>query len=182
MRGQAGRDEMERTELCRTKCVLLLPAGNRHWAARPRGLQCLAGAPQAKILADGMNEMAKPLPVSCTFQCLTNCPSPGVCIFDDPDVGEPVEYPEFFWWRLEHLAEVQKRQLMEPDSDCMILTPDCLDQFYLEPPGNVHRCRRCLSIDIVIGQDWIICRHCKYNEPLIDYPEGKATNSPTMCW
>ena len=110
----------------------------------------------------------------CTFQRLTHCPFPNACIWEDPDIGmfERVEYPKHFEWRLEYLTEVQKRQLMEPGSDCMILTPDCLDQFYPEPPGNVYRCNRCHSTKVVFGESWVVCRDCKYNEPLIDFPEN----------
>lgn len=111
----------------------------------------------------------------CIFQCLTHCPYPdGPCPYDDPDIGEPIEYPEFFWWRLEHLTEDQKRQLMEPGLDMMIVTPDCLDDFYPEPEpvGKVYRCLRCLSTKVHFGEVWIVCRHCGYNEPLIDFPEN----------
>ena len=91
----------------------------------------------------------------------------------DPDgPWEKVTYPEHFWWRLEHLTEEQKRQLMEPDSDTMIIAPDCLDKFYKEPEGNVYRCPRCLSTRLDFGDVWIICEHCGYNEPLIDFPEN----------
>jgi hypothetical protein len=111
----------------------------------------------------------------CTFQCLTHCPFPdGPCIHDDPLIGWDleIEYPEFFWWRLDHLTEDQKKELMEPGSDLMIITPDCLDEFYPEPPGNPYRCPRCLSTKVHFGAVWIMCLHCGYNEPLIDFPEN----------
>jgi hypothetical protein len=114
----------------------------------------------------------------CTGQCLKHCPFPeGQCIWDDPEIGmfDRIEYPEFFWWRLENLTADQKRQLMEPGSDLMILTPDCLDQFYPEPEpfGQVYRCNRCLSTDLDWQAEWIVCRHCGYAEPLYDFPVAR---------
>ena len=111
----------------------------------------------------------------CTFQCLGHCPFPeGDCIWSDPDVGEfdMIKYPPFFGWRLEHLSEGQKRELMEPGSDMMIITPDCLDQFYPEPEpfGQVYRCNRCLSTDIDWQPEWIVCKKCGWSEPLYDFP------------
>lgn len=113
----------------------------------------------------------------CTFQCLTHCPIPdGDCIWSDPDIGcyDLVEYPEFFWWRLGHLTEEQKRVLIELGSDMMIITPDSMDEFYKEPEpvGDIHRCRRCLSTNIHIRKVWIVCNNCGYGEPLIDFPEN----------
>ena len=125
-----------------------------------------------------LNTAQQPLPgfedYVCTWQCLTHCPFPDNCIWDDPDmVKHPnVEYPEFFDWRLEHLTEEQKRELMAEGSDMMIVTPDCLDQFYPEPPGDVYRCPRCLSTDIIFGESWIVCGHCEYNEELFDFPDN----------
>lgn len=115
----------------------------------------------------------------CTFQCLTHCPFPNEpCLWDDPDIGEPIEYPPFFWWRLEYLTDWQKDQLKESGSDMMIITPDCLDQFYPEPPGNVRRCPRCLSTDIDWQTEWIICKYCGWSEPLHDYPVAQRGCSP----
>ncbi len=112
----------------------------------------------------------------CTFQCLTNCPVPSeLCFWDDPLIGmfDGIKYPEFFGWRLEHLMEDQKKQLIEIGSDLMILTPDCLDEFYPESTGNVYRCNRCHSTNVIFSEDWIICQYCGYNEPRIDYPEWR---------
>lgn len=39
-----------------------------------------------------------------------------------------------------------------------------------EPAGNVHCCPRCRSTNIEIGETWIFCHHCNYNEPRADYP------------
>lgn len=94
----------------------------------------------------------------------------------DPDgCWDKVEYPEHFWWRLDHLTEDQKNQLKEPGSDMMIITPDCLDQFYPEPDptGMTYRCNRCLSTDIDWQPEWIVCRHCGWSEPLHDYPMAR---------
>jgi len=114
----------------------------------------------------------------CTFQCLAHCPFPeGDCIWDDPDMGmfDHIEYPEHFWWRLEQLTEDLKKQLMEPDSDMLIITPDCLDQFFPEPDptGQTYRCNRCLSTDLDWQPEWIICRHCGWSEPLYDFPVAR---------
>ena len=86
----------------------------------------------------------------CTGQCLTHCPFPdGPCPWDDPDVGEPFEYPEFFWWREMHGG----------------------NEKYKEPEDlNQYRCPRCLSTEVTIGYPYIECGHCSYNEPLIDFP------------
>lgn len=97
----------------------------------------------------------------------------------DPDgCWDKVIYPEHFWWRLDHLTEEQKQQLMEPGSDMMIITPDCLDEFYKEPEpvGKVYRCNRCLSTDLDWQEYWIVCRRCGYDEPLIDFPENVGRN------
>lgn len=124
---------------------------------------------------------------ACTDQCLTCKLCPGVC--SPPDLSacpypqclcpandwgleDEVEYPEFFGWRLEHLTAKQEKLLCEPGSNMMILTPDCLDQFYPEPPGDVYRCNRCHSTNIVFGVSWIVCASCEYNEPLIDFPSN----------
>ena len=111
----------------------------------------------------------------CTFQCLTHCPFPdGPCLWDDPDIGmfDQVEYPEHFWWRLDHLTEEQKKTLMEPGSDMMIITPDCLDGFYPEPIGDVYRCPRCHSTSVAENGTEITCSSCGYSEPLVDFPTG----------
>ena len=123
-------------------------------------------------------EMQNPLPgfedYVCTFQCLTHCPFPDECIWDDPLIGmfDQIVYPEFFELQLEHLTETQEKELMEEGSDLMIITPDCLDQFYPEPPGDVYRCPRCHSTDIIFGESWIVCGHCEYNEELFDFPDN----------
>lgn len=114
----------------------------------------------------------------CTFQCLTHCPFPDSdCIWDDPDIGmfDQVEYSEHFWWRLEHLTELQKKQLTELESDLMIITPDCLDPFYLEPDpaGKTHRCNRCLSVNLDWRPEWIVCKKCGWSEPLYDFPVAR---------
>ena len=103
----------------------------------------------------------------CNFECLTHCPFPDECIYDDPQMGDDyvVEYPEFFWWRYDHLTESQQHQLPE-------ITPDSLDEFYPEPPNDAYRCPRCHSANVIIGESWIVCGNCKYNEPLIDFPEN----------
>jgi len=126
--------------------------------------------PEQQVTLLGMEDYV------CTFQCLTYCPFPdGDCMWDDPDMGESLEYPEFFQWRLEHLTDEQKRQLMEPGSDMMIITPDCLDQFYAEPEPveQVYRCNRCLSVNIDWQPEWIVCRCCGWSEPLHDYPVAR---------
>ena len=126
----------------------------------------------------------------CTYQCLDCKVCPGVC--SPPDLsacpypqcpcptydwgleGE-TEYPPFFWWRLDHLTEEQKRLLMELDSDIMIITPDCLDQFYPEPDstGKTYRCNRCLSVDLDWQPEWIVCKKCGWSEPLYDFPVAR---------
>lgn len=104
--------------------------------------------------------------MDCNFKCLTECPSPGKCLYDDPQMGDwyKAEYPEFFWWRLDNLPEKKRPKLV---------TPTSMEKFYKEPTGNVYRCPRCLSTNIHIGAIWIICRACRYNEPLIDFPENR---------
>ena len=113
----------------------------------------------------------------CTFQCLTCCPFPrGYCVYydDAPLYVDDLEYPKFFWWRLDHLTDEQAGQLTELDSDMMIVTPDCLGRFYVEPVGSVYRCPRCLSTDVGVGGDWvnIKCNMCGYGETLVDFPDN----------
>ena len=88
---------------------------------------------------------------------------------------EKIEYPEHFWWRLEHLTEEQESQLKEPDSDMMVITPDCLDQFYPEPEpvGHAYRCNRCLSTEIDWQPEWIVCKKCGWTEPMYDFPVAR---------
>jgi len=105
----------------------------------------------------------------CNFQCLSNCPLPlnQDCLYDDPDIGmfDLVEYPEFFWWRFE--------QVFGNSSEFLEITPDMMDEYFKEPDNPLQsRCPRCHSSRIVIGYPYIWCRHCGYNEPLIDYPQG----------
>ena len=125
----------------------------------------------------------------CTLQCLKCKLCPGICSPPDSsacpyvqclcpanDWGEDeVKYSEFFWWRLEHLTNTLKRQLMEPGSDLMIITPDCLDQFYIEPDptGMTYRCNRCLSTNLEWQPECIICRNCDWSKPLYDFPVAK---------
>ena len=114
------------------------------------------------------------IPATCS-ECVwrRSCEADMRC--PDGNWGEPIQYPEHFYWRLEHLTEDQKKQLMEPGSDMMIITPDCLDQFYPEPDptGMTYRCNRCLSTDIDWKAEWIVCRHCGWDEPLHDYPVAR---------
>lgn len=88
----------------------------------------------------------------CNFQCLGGCPlPPGMdCLWDDPDIGmsDLVEYPEFFWWREDN------KKLVRPEPKDPMQT----------------RCPRCFSTQVVIGYPYIECKHCGYNEPLIDFP------------
>jgi hypothetical protein len=103
---------------------------------------------------------------TCNFNCLTECPSPKICLYNDPDMGKnyEVKYPKFFWWRFNNLPDNKKPQE---------LTPDSMDSFYPELKNKTtYRCPRCLSVNIYIGEKWIICRNCDYNEPLIDFPEN----------
>jgi len=92
----------------------------------------------------------------CNFQCLTNCPMELLgkdCLWDDPLIGmfDEYQYPEFFFWRVDH------------EDECGIK--------HTEPGDPMQtRCPRCLSIEVVIGYPYIECRHCGYNEPLIDFP------------
>lgn len=127
----------------------------------------------------------------CAFQCLKCKLCPGVCSppdlsacpylqclcpANDWDLWDEAIYPEHFWWRLEHLTEDQEQQLMEPGDDMMIITPDCLDQFYSEPEplGQVLRCPRCLSTAYTTGYPDIKCADCGYDEPLIDFPVSES--------
>lgn len=87
------------------------------------------------------------------------------CLWDDPDTGmfELVEYPEFFWWRFE--------QVFGDSHEFLEITPDIMDEYFKEPEDPTQtRCPRCLSTQVVIGYPDIECRHCGYNEPLIDFP------------
>ena len=109
----------------------------------------------------------KPIdPLNCEFKCL-ECPYPPGqdCVWDDPLIGmfDRIEYPEFFWWRFNHLPEKKKPYLLMPDS---------MDEFYKEPEGKGYRCPRCLSTKVHFGDVWIKCKKCGYNETLIDYPEN----------
>ena len=88
----------------------------------------------------------------CTFECLTNCPlaPDGGCFYDDPDIVDEIEEPEFFWWREDN------KKLVRP-----------------EPKDSMRtRCPRCLSVRVDIGYPYIKCKNCSYNEPLIDFPVG----------
>ncbi len=103
----------------------------------------------------------------CDFQCLSNCPLPPGqdCLWDDPEFGmfDLVEYPEFFWWRLE--------QVFDNSEEFLEITPDMMNKYFKEPEDPMQtRCRRCLSTEVVIGYPYIVCQHCGYNEPLIDFP------------
>jgi len=104
----------------------------------------------------------------CTFQCLTHCPFPdGDCIWNDPDIGcyDLVEYPEFFQWRFQ--------QIFGNSNEPLVITPDMMDEYFPEPKDPTQqRCPRCLSTEVVIGYIYIKCRHCGYNEPLVDFPEN----------
>ena len=96
----------------------------------------------------------------CTFQCLTHCPFPsGDCPWDDPLIGmfDKVEYPEFFFWRVNH------------EDECSI------KHIEFEDPMQT-RCPRCLSLEVVVSYPYIECQHCEYNEPLIDFPKNVGSN------
>lgn len=89
-------------------------------------------------------------PFRCFWQCL-RCPfSNEDCLWDDPLIGmfDLVEYPEFFFWRVEHEGLAQP----EPDNPMQ------------------SRCPRCYSIRIDFDYPYIRCLNCGYNEPLIDFP------------
>ncbi len=92
----------------------------------------------------------------CTFECLTRCPLAldDVCFWDDPLIGEfdLVEYPEFFWWRVDHN--------IKPEEDWSIHDPD----------PTTPRCPRCHSVNVRIGYPYMKCLSCDYSEPLIDFP------------
>ena len=69
---------------------------------------------------------------------------------ESPDgAWDRVEYPPFFWWREEHGIK------QEPPASLLPITT---------------RCPRCWSTSVAIGYPYIICKHCGYSEPLIDYP------------
>jgi len=88
----------------------------------------------------------------CKYQCLTDCPMAPLgkdCLWDDPGIGmfDLVEYPEFFFWRIDHgMGEHAVR------------------------PREGNSCPRCYSIEIVMDYPDIRCLNCGYNEPLIDFP------------
>lgn len=90
----------------------------------------------------------------CSYQCLTNCPSPDSCYWDDPLIGkfDLVQYPLFDEWRFlnEHLVRP------EP-----------------EDPYQT-RCPRCYSTDFHLGYPFMVCRNCGYEEPLIDFPISES--------
>lgn len=112
----------------------------------------------------GMGDMA----TECDFQCLTNCPMEPFgkdCLYDDPDIGmfDLVEYPEFFSWRFE--------QIFGNSDEFLEVTPDMMEEYFKEPEDSTQtRCPRCLSVEVTIGYPYMECRHCGYNEPLIDFP------------
>ena len=62
------------------------------------------------------------------------------------DAWPEIEYPEFFWWRIDHLVQP------EPDDPMQ------------------YRCPRCFSTKIDVSYPYIQCLHCGYDEPLIDFP------------
>ena len=68
----------------------------------------------------------------CDFKCLGCAVKP--CYHDDPQIGDEYEvtYPEFFWWKLDHLPEKKRPTL---------LTPVSMDEFFKEPDpkGTVYR-------------------------------------------
>lgn len=67
---------------------------------------------------------------------------------ESPDgTWEKVEYPEHYEWQQSH-----KRLMCK------------------EPGPNVIRCPRCYSLDYKVGYPNIVCGHCGYAEPLIDFP------------
>lgn len=76
---------------------------------------------------------------------------PDEILYSPDGVVDYIEYPEFFWWRVNH------------EDECSIK--------HTEPEDPTQaRCRRCLSTEVVIGYPYIQCKHCGYNEPLIDFP------------
>ena len=83
---------------------------------------------------------------------------------DHPDgCWDKVEYPEFFWWRFE--------QIFGGSNEFLIITPDMMDEYFKEPDDPMQsRCPRCYSTKVSFGYPHIICLHCGYNEPLIDFP------------
>ncbi len=91
----------------------------------------------------------------CNFKCLTRCPLPPGryepnCIWDDPDIGmfDFYQYPEYTFWREDH------EELVRPEP--------------IDPMQT--RCPRCFSVQVIIGYPYIECKHCGYNQPLVDFP------------
>jgi len=86
------------------------------------------------------------------------------CLWGDPLIGmfDKVEYPEFFWWRLD--------QIFGDSEEFLEITPNMMDEYFKEPDDtNLLRCPRCYSPKIKIGYHYIQCLSCQYNEPIIDF-------------
>ena len=70
-----------------------------------------------------------------------------------------MEQPDGDWRRVE-LAEHELWQQSHKRIMCK------------EPGPDVMRCPRCYSLEVEIHSLNIVCSHCGYAEPLIDFPEN----------
>jgi len=99
----------------------------------------------------------KPLPgledYVCTFDCLEHCPlaPDGGCYYWDTFPLENIEYPEFDSWQDLHEESVRS----EPENPLQT------------------RCPRCYSTKVTIGDTYIVCANCEYDEVLADYPASR---------
>jgi len=83
---------------------------------------------------------------------------------DSPDgPWDKVEYPPFFWWRF--------AQVFGASNEFLIITPDMMDEYFKEPEDPMQtRCPRCFSVEFIMGYPYMGCKHCGYEEPLLDFP------------
>ena len=85
-----------------------------------------------------------------------------------PDgVADPIEYPDFFEWRLKRLEELG----LLPEE--LLIYPGMPEMDYFKEPADptTTRCPRCFSTNVRKDDRYIWCRSCHFNETLdtIDY-------------
>ena len=99
----------------------------------------------------------------CTFDC-NHCPlEPGeMCYWDDPGIVDENPLADDYTFEAEfHIEEFEYWRFLYP----WRVKPEPADK-------NTIRCPRCYSFDLSIKDQYIFCNCCRYNEPLIDFPDN----------